>query len=58
MELADGDALDRIIDGQAMAVDWAMQVALAVADALVAAHEKGIIHRDLKPANVVVTRSG
>jgi len=57
MELIEGETIDRAAAAQpglARALDWAV----ALADALAAAHDRGIVHRDLKPANVMVTRDG
>jgi serine/threonine protein kinase/Tol biopolymer transport system component len=58
MELIEGDTLrDRIKSGP-IPVEEALNLALQMAEALEAAHEKGVIHRDLKPANIKVTPDG
>ncbi len=58
LQLIEGPTLaDRIKQGP-MPVDEALPVALQIAEALEAAHEKGIIHRDLKPANIKITPEG
>ena len=58
LELVEGDTLaDRLKRG-AIPVEESLQLALQIAEALEAAHEKGVIQRDLKPANIKVTPDG
>jgi len=58
MELVNGKGLDRVISPTGMPIKEFLTIALALADALSSAHEKGITHRDLKPANIMVTVDG
>jgi serine/threonine protein kinase len=55
LELVEGETLADQIKRGPIPVEDALKLALQIADALEAAHEKGVIHRDLKPANIKVT---
>ena len=58
LELVDGQTLsERLVRGP-LPVQESLELALQIAEALEAAHEKGVIHRDLKPANIKVTSEG
>jgi serine/threonine protein kinase/Tol biopolymer transport system component len=69
LELVEGETLAELIAGNAgvlagkdaaetAALPGILNIALQIAEALEAAHEKGVIHRDLKPANIKVTPDG
>ena len=56
--VSEGDLEDRIKDEGRLSPRTAAGMALQVAEALQAAHERGIIHRDVKPRNILITDSG
>jgi serine/threonine-protein kinase len=58
MELVEGETLAQRIAVGPIPLEDALPIAMQIAAALEAAHDKGIIHRDLKPANVKVTPQG
>ena len=58
MELVDGCTLEQMTPRGTVSMAQLFDIAIALADALSAAHRKHIIHRDLKPANVMMTDDG
>jgi serine/threonine protein kinase/Tol biopolymer transport system component len=58
LELVEGETLAAQIKKGPVPAEESLKLALQIAEALEAAHEKGVIHRDLKPANINVTPDG
>ncbi|HTM24757.1 MAG TPA: protein kinase [Vicinamibacterales bacterium] len=58
IEYVEGQSLDRRLRAGPLPVPVALETAVQIASALVAAHDRGIVHRDLKPANVMLSASG
>ena len=49
MELVEGKTLSELIPKKGLPLNKFLDIAIALADAVAAAHQKGITHRDLKP---------
>jgi len=58
MEMLDGETLQNRLERGPVDVATIVDMGLALADALTAAHARGVVHRDLKPSNIMLTARG
>ena len=58
MELLEGESLREMIRRGPVPGEAVIDIGIAVADALDAAHQKGFIHRDIKPSNIMMNTRG
>jgi serine/threonine protein kinase/Tol biopolymer transport system component/Flp pilus assembly protein TadD len=54
IEFIDGETLRQLLTTGPPGIAEALEIAINVATALLAAHEAGIVHRDIKPENIMV----
>jgi len=58
MELLEGESLRQTMRRGSVPLDTVVDIGIAVADALEAAHQKGFVHRDIKPGNIMANGRG
>ncbi len=57
MELIDGETLAQALERGPLPWARAVEIAVAVLEAIAFAHARGFVHRDLKPANILIERA-
>lgn len=57
-EYVAGETLRKRLQRKMLSLKEILEIAVQIASALSAAHEKGIIHRDIKPENVMLRKDG
>ncbi|MBL8148535.1 MAG: serine/threonine protein kinase, partial [Blastocatellia bacterium] len=58
MQYVEGQTLKKAINNKPLPSKALLSIALQIADAIAAAHDKGVIHRDIKPQNIMLTPRG
>src|SRR6202163_1616995 len=58
MEFLQGETLAERLRKGALPLPEVLKIAIAIVEALTAAHRQGIVHRDLKPGNIMLTQAG
>ena len=58
MEFVEGDSLDALVTQGPLKIPQIVEIAIQVADALDAAHDRRIVHRDIKPGNICLNERG
>jgi eukaryotic-like serine/threonine-protein kinase len=58
MQYLEGKRLKQMVRARFLDLDLALSIALQLADALTAAHERGVIHRDVKATNIIINDRG
>jgi tetratricopeptide (TPR) repeat protein/predicted Ser/Thr protein kinase len=58
MEYVEGQTLRHILKDGPLPPEKAIDICIAIAEALAAAHKAGVVHRDIKSENIILTPSG
>jgi tetratricopeptide (TPR) repeat protein len=58
MEYVEGQTLRHILKDGPLPPEKAIDICIAITEALAAAHKEGVVHRDIKSENIILTPSG